>query len=242
MMLVVSNLKGGSGKSFLAALLTLEAIGTGLRVAAVDLDPQASLTRMLTGVEGVESAAVIPEPMRFRGALLYPANPLLEDDPRIYENPAQYFYAVRGLFRDLEADLVVVDTPNQYYPFVRSVLRALRGRRDSVVVSPVGRGPWTLGGAGRLRKFMETDSPGAKHVLVINNVYARSVKKIRERVEKYASLIGSRVLRSWIPRRVELEDSTAMAEESPPFTEALAKYPEVRAAAREVLRELLELL
>ena len=235
---MVSNLKGGSGKSFLAAVLALAAIESGEEVTVVDLDPQASLTRILTGVDGVESSSIVPEPLRYRGALLYPANPLLETDPRIYEEPARYFYAVRDLFAGLRG-LVIVDTPNQYYPFVRSVLRVIRNRGDAVVVSPVGRGPWTLTGAGRLRKLMDTDCPGKPHYLVVTNVYARSVKRVRERVEKYASLIDSRVIKAWVPRRVELEDATATTEESPPFTTVLRRSPGVLAAGREVLSELL---
>jgi cellulose biosynthesis protein BcsQ len=238
--IMVANLKGGSGKSFLVSLLALSAAATSKRVAVIDVDPQASTTRLLTGRDGVVSEEIVPNPITVASGRItvYPSNPLLEEQSWVYEHPERLVYAyVATLKEAARNDIVLIDTPSAWYPFTLSSAKALLLRAvETRVIMPVSRGPWTITGALRAYRLLSSTGLRARFYTVINNVYSRELRIVESNVLRALSSF-SRTCRIYVPRRVGLEDATAAPIELNMFARLVSKkYPEVYAAANEILK------
>ena len=131
MRIVLTNQKGGVGKTTLAFHLASLFAGDGRSVLAVDLDPQGNLTSCFvrSGVQGANHAAVLfqggfPQPLRVAEHLdLVGADSGLSryEDHRATDG----LYAVRTwLDQDSEHDCVILDTPPAMGLFTRSALLA----------------------------------------------------------------------------------------------------------------------
>ena len=125
--LTVVNSKGGSGKTTVSALTVLIASRLGYRVLAVDLDPQASLTRILTGgypnppertvfaFLGLQPTVKFDEVIvrHSLGFDLLPSNQALYKEMYRFTLQAFSYQSIHSTLRPYleEYDLVVVDSP-----------------------------------------------------------------------------------------------------------------------------------
>lgn len=128
--LAITNEKGGVGKTTYSYHLSILACEAGLKVLAVDFDPQANLSRVVTG-HAIEKHEIglghlrssvlfseeLPELPLFQphdGLYLLPADPEMNDIDSIpFETgvslfPAQY---LGYLVEKYQVDLVIIDTP-----------------------------------------------------------------------------------------------------------------------------------
>lgn len=133
--------KGGVGKSALACLLSAMFAHKGLRVCFVDLDPQASATRVLPREQGGDADALgerllagrglldLQVPTVLQGVSLVPTCELLSVyEGRLLADPLGAMKVAASL-RSLAAadvDLIVVDTPPSIGPLTFGALLAAR--------------------------------------------------------------------------------------------------------------------
>jgi chromosome partitioning protein len=121
--IVSAGRKGGAGKTTTALNLAGALAETCARVLLIDLDPQASLTRLLlaeeaTGLHGIGERMMVPalgvvdliRPV-LDGIDLLPGDRSIETAARTYaENPVGAL-RLRKLLADLDYDFIILDTP-----------------------------------------------------------------------------------------------------------------------------------
>jgi chromosome partitioning protein len=137
--IAVVNAGGGTGKTTLAYALILAAASRGERVVALDLDPCASLTSVLSpsGKAGTTAYDVLIENVPIISALTDVKLVGVPDSIRILGSDARLLtqiVSVEALRAALDtlgenADLVVVDTPSQI-----SALGGILGAADHIVI------------------------------------------------------------------------------------------------------------
>lgn len=142
--IALSNISGGETKTTLTINLAAWYARQGLRVAVMDLDPQASLTKFLglhldpdsaawsaeATVLGVfQGRSALPEPMHVHGFDVWPANELLGDAAaRLMQGTG--FAKLREATAALPHDLLLLDT----MPGMGPLLVASLATADHVVV------------------------------------------------------------------------------------------------------------
>lgn len=166
--LCVASGKGGAGKSTLASALAVEAAGSGIVTAVIDLDPQRTLDRFfeLRGRQEVDAGRL--RPVGSVGTLAGTVERL----------------------RSERVELVVIDTPPALFGIIEKAIEV-----SDLVVVPVQASAFDIEGALRARvDGVERDSPvvelvkraGKTLVFVINRVEpdsrltAQAVKRLRK--------------------------------------------------------------
>jgi len=142
--ITVAQLKGGAGKTTLAAHLAVEGARRGFAVGLIDADPQGSLS----GWAAERERRLGAPDMRFADGAGY-----------------RLTGEVRSLARD--CDLVVVDTPPQTDGVVKSAVRVA-----DLVLAPLQPSPLDLAASLPVARLFEKSGVGA--VFVFNRTPARS--------------------------------------------------------------------
>ena len=227
----IVNLKGGSGKSTVASLLSLALADLGKRVIIVDRDPQAGLTAMLLGdykidltyedferpakatlykvYESLGSTILVPSTIDAYSWILELGYPSVD----------QQIVALEELMSNVKADAILIDTPPEPNPFLVAALAV-----SDVMLLPVDRSRSTLRGAAltlkvlALREVRGRRGP-RKIMFVLNRMdlrERRAAEKIREVltthvVEKLSHKLDITIAETVIPRRRVIEDASALA-------------------------------
>lgn len=206
--IVLTNISGGEGKTTLARELAYQLAALGHRVALMDTDPQASLTKSLglhdvaghpafladhtiLDVFQVEDAPRLPSPLNVSGVDFWPSNDhLLKADSEIASDLSK-----QGNLRDavmqLEGyDFLIIDTK----PGVTPLLNAAVAAADHIVVPVSGdKGMENLQKLSRLMKAAQGFSPHIKVSLFVpnrqrNTVLARSVLKDLQDYQEFGAI------------------------------------------------------
>lgn len=126
--IVFTNISGGEGKTFLTFQVAHELKFLGYRVAVIDGDPQASLTKrfglnddgkttknaqtILSVWEGESELALLPPPLEVNGISIWPANSRLRDSDSMLNNRllayGNLYQAVQKIENDF--DFLLIDT------------------------------------------------------------------------------------------------------------------------------------
>ena len=150
--LVVTNLSGGEGKTTIAREVGFALRQLGFRVALIDADPQATLTKSLglhlaspeTAEEDLPAMQLgrtiffsladhrtpLPEPLHVQGVDLWPANKsLARADGMLYASEETLGH-LRAAVQALDYDFVLIDTT----PVRTALLHAAVAAADGVIV------------------------------------------------------------------------------------------------------------
>lgn len=224
--LVLNNISGGEGKSFLSFQLAFALADLGYRVAAIDTDPQASLTKrfglheeknspglkaentILSIFESDDDTPQLVEPIQVAGIDIWPANRgLLAADSAI----AQDLGKIGNLNLALKAfndryDFIIIDTR----PAVSPLLSAAIAAAEHIIV-PISadKGMENLDELARLTRIAKMHNPKAGVRLFVPNkvVQTRLGKAILSRISEYSRIapIGPGVRLSTTGGESELE-------------------------------------
>ncbi len=253
----VANVKGGSGKTVVAALLTLALADKGYTALAVDRDPQAGLTAMLHGdvkglterdfmkpskavrvYESAGEAILVPSTVEAYRWIIELGYPPVEDQ----------IEALRSLLEASEADYVVIDTPPEPNPFLVSAVAV----SDAVVV-PVERSRASIRG-GILTLYVLSLREARldmrdKRVFMVFNKFEKRERRILEKLrgaledfveKRLDQRVRPTVLSTAIPRVRAIEDVSAQAfRQRRAFIQLYQRDPRVTDAAHELANELL---
>ena len=181
--IVLTNISGGEGKTTIARELAYQLHSLGHRVALMDTDPQASLTKSLglhdeagspaflpdhtiLGVFQVEDAPRLPSPLQVAGVDIWPSNDhLLKADSEIASDLSRQGN-LRDAVAELDYDYLIIDTK----PGITPLLNAAVAAADHIVVPVSGeKGMENLQKLSRLIKAAEGFSPGIKVSLFVPN-------------------------------------------------------------------------
>lgn len=216
--LVVSNQKGGTGKSAVATHLAHSASERGARVLVVDLDAQANATHNL--VAQIEPGALLasalfstralpshPQFTSFARVSLVPADEglsAIDENARIDEAaPAARLAELAG-----DYDLCVIDTP----PTLGKRLRAALTAADFVVM-PFQPARESMDGVEALLRTIDmiraTANPRLSYVgFLANRVHPES-RSDRELLTAMGEAVGELLLPQHIPERTRIRDALA---------------------------------
>jgi chromosome partitioning protein len=216
--LVVSNQKGGTGKSAVATHIALCGSERGLRVLVVDLDAQATATHNLveeieaealcaSALFGARSLSARPQATGFKGVALIVGDEALsaiDENPRIREGAP----AARLAELAHDYDLCVIDTP----PTLGKRLRAALTAADFVVM-PFQPARESMDGVGALLRTIEGIRQGANPRLAYVGFLANRVNKAsksdRELLQAMAQGVGALLLPQCIAERTRIKDALA---------------------------------
>lgn len=183
--IVLTNISGGEGKTTLARELAYQLHAFGHRVALIDTDPQASLTKSLGLHDEASSAAFLPEhtilnvfmvdehprlgvPLQVAGVDIWPSNDhLLKVDSEIASDLSKQGN-LREAADQLEGqyDYLIIDTK----PGITPLLNAAVAAADHIVVPVSGeKGMENLQKLSRLIKAAEGFSPNIQVSLFVPN-------------------------------------------------------------------------
>jgi chromosome partitioning protein len=205
--IVVSNQKGGVGKTVIAVNLAEYAVEKRGRVLVVDVDGQGNTTRYLMGkrAEYGKGSSMLyadgdtPSPLQVRDNLwIIPADKALIDVEAlpldVVHFPKQH---LAKLARDF--DLIVIDTPPvQGRRLVGALVAA------TSVVTPLGVDAGSFEGLedllGDIKAVRSRWNPQLRHLGILVNRFRSQNKKQRENLAQLRQQLGDRVLPN------ELED------------------------------------
>jgi chromosome partitioning protein len=199
----VANQKGGVGKTNVAGNVAAELASRGLRVVAIDLDPQATLTTWLLGRgDWLGTEDVLEGKVKLRDALLeapafgvrvLPSVPvrMRETEPVLAAKLGNERMLERAL-RGLDADVVLLDCPPSMGFFTHSAIVA-----STLVLAPVSPTVEALDGLAQLRAsltwFAETyERPFP--LRVVTTSYDARLRIAREAREAMPALAGDGAL------------------------------------------------
>jgi chromosome partitioning protein len=150
--LVVTNLSGGEGKTTVAREVGFALMQLGFRVALIDADPQATLTKSLglhLAGEGIaeddlpamqlartiffslaDRRTPLPEPLHVHGIDIWPANKALARADGMLYASEDTLGNLRGAVQALDYDFVLIDTT----PVRTALLHAAVAAADGVIV------------------------------------------------------------------------------------------------------------
>ena len=216
--LVVSNQKGGTGKSAVATHMAFYAGERGLRVLVVDLDAQANATHNLveqTDTDALFASALFrkaallarPQATPFGGVALIAADDALselDENARVDESaPAARLAELADGY-----DLCIIDTP----PTLGKRLRAALTAADYVVM-PFQPARESMDGVAALLRTIEAVRQGANprlsYVGFLANRVNRQSKSDRELLEAMGHAVGDLLLPQGIAERTRIKDALA---------------------------------
>lgn len=204
--ITVAQQKGGAGKTTLAVHLSLAFAEQGLKVAAVDIDPQGSMVAWFAHREK--------------------ANPDLADKIAFH---AFSGWRVAGQVESLakEFDVIVIDSPPHAETEAKVAIRAA-----DLVVIPMQPSALDLWATEPTRSLAEGE--GRPHLLVLNRVPPRA--KLTEQVSKQARDDGLRIADASIGNRVAFASSLAEGKGITEAAPSSVAAGEMRALAEEIMR------
>ncbi len=204
--IVITNVSGGEGKTTLTRELAFALAARGYRVALMDTDPQASLTKSLglhddptssaltaeqtvLPVFQVTEGAVLPPPIRLLGVDLWPANDELRKADLEITSDISRLGNLRDAVDGLQGyDFLLIDTKPGNTPLLVAALAAA----DHMVVPVSGiKGLENLDQLGRLAKAARGHAPGIGIRLFIPNRIRAQVnhhKKVLASLEAYQAI------------------------------------------------------
>lgn len=231
--LVVGSTKGGVGKSSLATEVAGRAVGEGIDVVLVDMDPQQHAAAWVAWRDQAIRDGRRLEPVPCQRLT---AEPELEPS----QNAARLIAAVRDLQKRYE--LLVIDVGGYDSVEMRTVLQAA-----VAVVAPIVPSQWNVAAWRRFRSIVETariTNPQMTVLGVINQVSTHAVlgpreeRDSREFLEPHFAAEGFRladaVLRTRSVWRTRREDGIGLDELAGPARDPKANR-EMAAVYREVI-------
>lgn len=209
--IVVSNQKGGVGKTIVVVNLAEYALEKKWRVLVVDVDSQGNTTRYLTGKRAeygkgssmLYADGATPAPVQVRDNLwVIPADKALIDveglPMDVVHLPKRHLAKLAGDF-----DLIVIDTPPSQGRRLVGVLVAAQS-----VVTPLGVDAGSFEGLedllGDIKAVRSRWNPRLKHLGILVNRFRSQNKKQRENLAQLRQQLGDRVFPG------ELEDRSPM--------------------------------
>lgn len=220
--LAVVNLKGGSGKTTTALCLAVGIARRGLRVLAVDADPQANLsTTLLDGatadpptlghvlLDRAGPGGAI-RPTRVPGLDVLPSDPQLADAALLLADQMGREKRLRSALAEVDGgyDVAIVDAAPQMSLVTVNVLNAVGG-----LIVPVDAGLYSVAGLSRLREAVEQvrrylDNPALEVAgLVLTRTHNN--RATRDIAEQLRAAFGRLVYRTAIPHSVRVEEAHA---------------------------------
>ena len=199
--IVISNQKGGVGKTMFAVHLAEYAVEKGRRVLVVDVDGQGNTSRYFTGhlaehgkgTSQLYAGGETPKPLAVREALwILPADKALNDVEalplEVVMHPRRHLAALAK-----DYDVIVIDTPPSQG---RRLLGALVAA--SAVVTPLALDRASFEGLEDLLsdlKHVRTKlNPQLRHLGILVNRFRRPNKRQRESLVELREQLGDRVL------------------------------------------------
>lgn len=187
----VINNKGGVGKTVTSVLLAEEASLRGMKVLAVDADPQANLSEALLGEQ--PGGVSLPEALQFpreyarkalRSCSWWDGEIKLDVLP-CSERLGTLEFRQEALHEVLvqighDYDLILVDTPPSLGPAARAALKA----SDRIII-PAGADRFALRGIGAVVKGVRDVRPGLEDTLrVLITLFDSRVLSQREKADE----------------------------------------------------------
>jgi chromosome partitioning protein len=224
--LVITNQKGGVGKTTLTRELGLALAASQRRVLLVDSDAQGNLTKSLVDdsdpdifagkvgsaelAAGLEGEDAEPYSLRPNVDLLVGGRTLAFFERRYYGEVDCYHRLRKLLGRELFAkyDLILIDTPPSLGILTVNALAAASG-----LVIPMSPAQYTMQGTNELlatvSKARETLNDELSVVGTIINAYDPVPTIVREIVEEIRSSFGPSCFQSYVTKSIRIEEAIA---------------------------------
>jgi len=205
--IIFTNISGGEGKSFFTFHTAFALADMGLRVAVVDGDPQASLTKRLGLHDDPQSAAhlasstilaafacesgeaVLPEPMQVGNLAVWPANRFLsEADGKISSDLSRVGNLREALIRRAgDFDYVLLDSKPGVSPLLSAVTAAAQ---HLIVPVSAAKGLENLDELGRLVRLARQFSPEVGvRLFVPNRTRSTNLSRgVQEQLRLYSTI------------------------------------------------------
>jgi chromosome partitioning protein len=223
---VITNQKGGVGKTTLTRELGLALASSNIRVLLVDSDPQGNLTRSLVDTDdpdifagqhgsaelaaGLEGEEAEPYSLRANVDLLSGGRSLSFFERRYYGEVDCYHRLRKLLGRELfgSYDLVLIDTPPSLGILTVNALAAADG-----LVIPMSPAQYTMQGTNELlstvTKSRETLNDELSIIGTIINAYDPVPTIVKEIVQEIRSSFGDTCFQSYVTKSIRIEEAIA---------------------------------
>jgi chromosome partitioning protein len=226
--IAVASGKGGVAKTTLTALLAMAAARRGRRVTAVDLDPRATLTKLLGAADkfkpGFSSDAILAatDPSGWAAELrvpstwhenlgVLPAERSLGNREKGSDDYAEHRLAMS--LKGLETDLVIVDTPPRPGGLLIQSALHLEDVRVLYAATPDQDGlDGVAEGWETVDKAKTHGNPSLETIGVALSRVNEQLVDVRRCRDELLEIYGDLVLRPFIPERVMVREARAACE------------------------------
>ena len=253
--LSILNQKGGVGKTTTAINLSAQFAKNGLRTLAIDLDPQANLTVVLSGgqfefLTTISDIFDSPKKHPIKNSIIearakdkaIPNLSLVPTDislSRVIEKSLTKIHRERILLRQLESikddfDIVVLDCPpNLSLTSVNAMMAS------DMFLIPVDGGSFSLNGlADLLDALEEVKETEDINFAVFRNEYAKSNKLINNFLDEQLEELKEQVLTSTVRRTEAIGQASVSCEPLQTFKPSSTAINDYKSLAKEILNRI----
>jgi chromosome partitioning protein len=242
-----ATIKGGVGKTTLAAHTAAALADAGKSVLFLDLDPQAHAS-MVLGLDGADKPCLGdvfgPRPKYSLEEVVVPSarRPNLRIAPAALRMAAMerelyhWGHRLTGIHRALKTlswvpDVVVCDTPPSIGAYTEAVMHFV-----DVLAAPVPTGAFALQGLGEIERAWQDVREGGGQLTVVVNMWDRRTSATNDAMEEALAGLTTPVASARIPRSEAINQAGLAYELVFDHSASAMGVEELRAVAKELYR------